>query len=151
MDARELSANAALLQELYSAGALVGMLVTEELRAAGVSPQPFSFLGWIALLQPVTPGALAAETGMPATTIRDYVRRLTDRGDVRKVRNPADGRSYHLVLSAKGQRLMDRGWPAVKTAFARLAPHLEGDAGLYVERVRELRTALKLALAEQPG
>src|SRR6478752_3888900 len=112
MDDRELSANAALLQELYSAGALAGMLVTEELRAAGVSPQLFSFLGWIALLQPVTPGALAAETGMPATTIRDYVRRLTDRGDVRKTPNPSDGRSYHLVPTRKGRpRCGSSGWP----------------------------------------
>jgi DNA-binding MarR family transcriptional regulator len=100
------------------------------------------------MLQPVTPGALAAETGMPATTVRDHIRRLTERGDVRKVRNPADGRSYHLVLSAKGQRLMDRGWPAVKAAFARLAPHLEREPSDYTERMRELRVALKHALSE---
>src|SRR5829696_229368 len=31
-------------------------------------PQLFSFLGWVRLLEPVTPGELAAETGMPATT-----------------------------------------------------------------------------------
>ena len=98
-DARD----ADLLQELYSTGLLVGLLVDEELENAGV-PGLFSFLGWIARLQPVTPGMLAAETGLPATTIRDYVRRLGERGDVRKVPNPKDGRSYHLVLTAKGQK-----------------------------------------------
>jgi DNA-binding MarR family transcriptional regulator len=148
VDERELAARVALLQELYSAGALVALLVDDELRAAKVSPQHFSFLGWIAMLEPVTPGELAAETGMPPTTIRDYVRRLTERGDVRKVRNPADGRSYHLVLSVKGRRLMDRGWPAVKAAFTRLEPHLERDAGDYVERLRELRAALRVTLAQ---
>jgi DNA-binding MarR family transcriptional regulator len=145
-DEHELSENAALLQEIYSAGALVALLVDEELRAARVSPQLFSFLGWIATLQPVTPGELAAETGMPPTTIRDYVRRLAERGDVRKVRNPSDGRSYHLVLSAKGQRLMDRGWPAVKAAFARLAPELDRPPGEYVDTLRSLRAALKRAV-----
>jgi DNA-binding MarR family transcriptional regulator len=147
-DDREPELNADLLQEVFSAGTLVELLVTEELRAAGVTPQLFSFLGWIAMLQPVTPGALAAETGMPATTIRDSIRRLAERGDVRKVPNPADGRSYHLVLSARGQRLMDRGWPAVKTAFTRLAVHLEREPADYLDAVRELRAALKRTLAD---
>ena len=92
-----------LLQELYSTGLLVGMLVDEELAKAGVPQQLFSFLGWVATLQPVTPGTLAAETGLPPTTIRDYVRRLVARGDVRKTPNPADGRSYFLVLTPKGR------------------------------------------------
>src|SRR5215210_4257076 len=96
---------ATLLQELYSAGVLVGLLVDEELRRVGVPPELFSFLGWVATLQPVTPSALAAETGMPPTTIRDYIGRLVARGDMRKVANPADGRSYHLLLTRQGERL----------------------------------------------
>ena len=94
--------DADLLQQLYTAGTLVAVLVNEELEAAGVTPELFSFLGWVYALQPVTPGELAAETGMPPTTIRDYVRRLVERGDVRKAANPADGRSYHLVDDAAG-------------------------------------------------
>ena len=117
--------DADLLQELYSTGLLVGLLVDEELEKAGVPHALFSFLGWIARLQPVTPGTLAAETGLPPTTIRDYVRRLVERGDVRKIPNPTDGRSYYLVLTRKGQTLADRGWPAVVAAFERMAPHLE--------------------------
>jgi DNA-binding MarR family transcriptional regulator len=140
--------DAALLQELYTAGSLVAVLVNEELEAVGVQPELFSFLGWVYELQPVTPGELAAETGMPPTTIRDYVRRLVERGDVRKVANPADGRSYHLVLTAKGKRLADRGWPAVVAAFTRLARHLERPAAAHLASVRELRRALRLALAQ---
>jgi DNA-binding MarR family transcriptional regulator len=144
---REWNPDAALLQELYSAAVLVELLVGEELEAAGVAPQLFSFLGWIALLEPVSPGALAAETGMPPTTIRDYVRRLRERGDVRKQPNPADGRSYHLVLTAQGRRLVERGGPAVAAAFARLEPGLERPAREHLAAVEELRRALKVALA----
>jgi DNA-binding MarR family transcriptional regulator len=140
--------DADLLQELYSTGLLVALLVDEELAKAGVPPALFSFLGWIARLQPVTPGALAAETGLPATTIRDYVRRLVERGDVRKTPNPSDGRSYHLVLTAKGQRLADRGWPAVLAAFDRVARHLERPPGEHLAASRELRRAVKQALAD---
>ncbi len=137
-----------LLQEVYSSGLLAGLLVDEELEKAGVPSQLFSFLGWIANLQPVTPGALAAETGLPPTTVRDYVRRLVDRGDVRKVPNPADGRSYHLVLTPQGAELDRRGWPALAAAFGRLARHLERPAAEHVASTRELRRALKHALAE---
>ena len=140
--------DAALLQELYTAGVLVAVLVNEELERVGVLPDLFSFLGWVYSLQPVTPGTLAAETGMPPTTIRDYVRRLVERGDLRKVANPADGRSYHLVLTAKGRRLAERGWPAVLEAFRRLESHLERPTAEHLDSVEELRRALKLALAE---
>ena len=138
----------ALLQELYSAAVLVELLVGDELRAAGVQPQLFSFLGWIAFLEPVTPGRLAGETGMPPTTIRDYVRRLVERGDVRKVANPGDGRSYLLELTPQGSGLVDRGRPAVAAAFARLVPQLERPAGEHLAAVEELRQGLKHALAE---
>ena len=65
--------------------------------------------------------------------------------------NPADGRSYHLVLTPKGRQLMDRGWPAVVKAFLRLEPHLVRPAEEYVELVRELRAALKDSVASVPA
>lgn len=140
-----------LLQELYSAGLLAGLLVDEELERAGVSSHLFSFLGWVHALQPVTPSGLAAETGLPPTTIRDYVRRLVERGDARKVANQADGRSYHLVLTEQGEGLAHRGWPAVVAAFQRVARHLERPAAEHVASARELRSALRRALAEKEG
>lgn len=140
-----------LLQELYSTGVLVGMLVDDELAKAGLPDQLFSFLGWVSRLQPVTPSALAAETGLPPTTIRDYVRRLVERRDLRKVPNPNDGRSYHLVLTRKGQTLSNRGWAAVVAAFERIDEHLERPAGEHLAASRELRNAVKQALAETGG
>jgi len=137
------------MQEAYSAGVLVALLVNEELAEVGVPPQLFSFLGFVAAVEPVTPSELAAETGMPPTTIRDYVRQLVERGDIRRARNPADGRSYHILLTAQGRRLMDRGWPAVQSAYARVAPHLVHDPDAHLQMARELRSALKLAVADK--
>ena len=139
------------MQEIYSAGLLVGLLVDEELENAGVSPNLFSFVGWVSTLQPVTPRTLAAETGLPSTTIRDYVRRLVERGDARRVANPTDGRSYHLVLTPQGMRLAYDGWPAVVAAFRRVAQHLDRPAAEHLTSTRELRRALKQALAETQG
>jgi DNA-binding MarR family transcriptional regulator len=136
-----------LLQELYSTGLLVGLLVDAELTKVGVPRTLFSFIGWISLLQPVTPRELATETGLPPTTIRDYVRRLVQRGDVRKTPNPEDGRSYHLVLTRKGMSVADRGWPAVVAAFERLERHLDRPATDHLAAMRELRRAVQQALA----
>jgi DNA-binding MarR family transcriptional regulator len=144
---RDWGSETALLQEAYSAGLLIEVLVNAELRAGGVDPQLFSFLGWVRRLEPVTPGALAAETGMPATTIRDHLRRLTERGQIVRVPNPADGRSYLVELTADGRRVMDRGRPLVGAVFERVEPHLARPAEEYVERSRELRQALASARA----
>lgn len=140
--------DADLLQELYSTGLLVGLLVDEELAKTDVPDQLFSFIGWVTRLEPVTPGALSAETGLPPTTVRDYVRRLVASGNVRKIPNPADGRSYHLVLTAKGRGIAERGWPAVVAAFERVNRHLARPAGEHLANMRELREAVRLALAE---
>ena len=138
-----------LLQELYSTGLLVGLLVDAELARIGVPRALFSFIGWISWLQPVTPSALAAETGLPPTTIRDYVRRLVERGDVRKTPNPDDGRSYHLVLTPKGQKVANDGWPAVEAAFQRLEGNLERPAAERLTALHELRRAVQVALESQ--
>jgi DNA-binding MarR family transcriptional regulator len=140
-----------LLQELYSTGLLVGLLVDAELQRLEVPQALFSFIGWVSWLQPVTPTTLAAETGLPATTIRDHIRRLVERGDVRKTPNPTDGRSYHLVLTRKGQNVADRGWPAVVAAFERVERHLERPASEHLSAMRELRRAVQQALASQNG
>lgn len=137
-----------LLQELYSAGLLVSLLVDEELANLGLPDQLFSFLGWISRLQPVTPGELAGEIGLPPTTVRDYVRRLIELGDVRKVPNPDDGRSYLLVLTPQGQERASRGWDAVMAAFSRLSRKLERPAADHLVATRELRLAARDALAE---
>jgi DNA-binding MarR family transcriptional regulator len=76
---------------------------------------------------------------MPPTTIRDYVRRLLERGDVSKAANPADGRSYQLVVTAQGRRLVESGWPPLIAAFKRLEPCLERPAAEHLTSVAEVR------------
>jgi DNA-binding MarR family transcriptional regulator len=144
---RSWNRDAALLQEVYSAGTLVGSLVNDELRTGGVDPQLFSFLSWVRLLEPVTPGALSAETGIPPTTIRDYLRRLRERGDLVRVPNERDGRSYLVKLTPRGRGLVDRGAPLVGAVFERVEPHLPRPVEEYAERARELREALAATAA----
>jgi DNA-binding MarR family transcriptional regulator len=50
----------------------------------------------------LTPTQLAASLAMPVTTILDYLRVMTRRGHIQRARNPADGRSYKVALTADG-------------------------------------------------
>ncbi|MET0561934.1 MAG: MarR family transcriptional regulator, partial [Gaiellaceae bacterium] len=124
-------------------------LVNEELRNGGVDPQLFSFLSWVRLLEPVTPGTLAAETGIPPTTIRDYLRRLRERGDLVRLPNEQDGRSYLVKLTPRGRGLVDRGAPLVGAVFQRVEPYLPRPVEEYAERARELREALAATAAAE--
>jgi DNA-binding MarR family transcriptional regulator len=51
---------------------------------------------------PLTPTQLAARLAMPVTTTLDYLRVMSRRGHVQRARNPADGRSYTVTLTAEG-------------------------------------------------
>lgn len=51
-----------------------------------------------------TPSTLARWTSAPPTTVSSYVKRFERRGHVRRVADPADGRSYRLVLTAEGRQ-----------------------------------------------
>jgi DNA-binding MarR family transcriptional regulator len=137
--------NAVLIQEAYTAATLIATLVERELHARGVPSQLFSLLGWIRVLQPVSPGDLSFSTGIAPTTLRDYLRRLTTRGDIRRTPNPSDGRSYLIVLTAAGMRTVDRGRPAIDDAFRKLEPYLPRDAEEYARYATELREALQRA------
>ena len=137
--------NAALIQEAYTAATFIATLVERELHACGVPSQLFSLLGWIRVLQPVSPGDLGLSTGIPPTTLRDYLRRLTARGDIRRTPNPSDGRSYLIVLSAAGLRTVDQGRPAIAEAFRKLEPYLPRDPAEYALYAAELREALQRA------
>ena len=137
--------SAALIQEAYTAATLIATLVERELHARGVPSQLFSLLGWIRVLQPVSPGDLGFSAGIAPTTLRDYLRRLTARGDIRRTPNPSDGRSYLILLSAAGMRTVDRGRPAIADAFRKLEPYLPRDAEEYARYAAELREALQRA------
>jgi DNA-binding MarR family transcriptional regulator len=137
--------SAALIQEAYTAATLIATLVERELHARGVPSQLFSLLGWIRVLQPVSPGDLGFSTGIPPTTLRDHLRRLVARGDIRRTPNPSDGRSYLIVVTAAGMRTVDRGRPAIADAFRKLEPHLPRAAAEYARYAAELREALQRA------
>ncbi len=68
---------------------------------------------------------LAHSTGMPLTTVADYVRTMVERGHLVRRPNPSDGRSMLLSLSPAGDETVRRVMPvftqAVRTIYDELA------------------------------
>ncbi len=68
---------------------------------------------------PLSPKQLAATLALTAPNLTLLLSRLQQRGLVDRERNPADGRSQHIVLTDKGRRLASDS--------ARAAPSMEQD------------------------
>jgi DNA-binding MarR family transcriptional regulator len=114
-----------VLLQLWTAAHMAERLVAEHLERLGVSDEQFALLSRIALDGPVTPTALAAQMGVPLTTLADAVRRLDARGEIERLPNPEDGRSHLLTLSAAGRARVQAARPAVVGSVEDVRKHLE--------------------------
>jgi DNA-binding MarR family transcriptional regulator len=114
-----------VLLQLWTAAHMAERLVAEHLERLGVSDEQFALLSRIALDGPVTPTALAAQMGVPLTTLADAVRRLDARGEIERLPNPEDGRSHLLTLSTAGRARVQAARPAVVGSVEDVRKHLE--------------------------
>ena len=136
-----------VLLELHSTDRVVRTLVYEELARRGLAPNLLAILALIDIHQPVTPTQLALETGVRPTTLRDMVGDMIDRGHVRRVDNPDDGRSHLLTVTPAGRRFLDDGMPAL----AAVQEELERRLGRSLEELRPDLTALRRAARSALG
>jgi DNA-binding MarR family transcriptional regulator len=84
----------------------------------------FSLLMLLLANAPVTPKQLVHALALTAPKLSLLVDGLAERGLVRRERNPADGRSQHLVLTDRGRKLAraaaDAAVPMEQALLARL-------------------------------
>lgn len=97
---------------------------------------------------PVSPTELSRVSGTPMTTLRDNIQRLVDRKLVRRIPNPADGRSYLLRLTARGAAVAEAASEALLDAYLAVERHLPRPREEYERALDELNEALELALAD---
>jgi DNA-binding MarR family transcriptional regulator len=140
---------ASILLELYVLSQIGGTLLRSELEAAGVEVDSFGFVSTIAILEPPTPSQLAAELGLPLTTVSDSVQRLVDRGYVRREPNPADGRSILIHLTDRGRAMARDASPAVRAAQRRIAAELDRPIEDVRATLDDLRRAMRAAVEQQ--
>lgn len=120
-------------------------VVARHLQEAGVSGEQLALLSLIATVEPITPTALAAEMGVPLTTLADALRRLEARGELERAPNPADQRSYLVTLSAVGRARLEAVEPPLRKAAAELSVELELSSAELERALDDLHGALRVA------
>ena len=78
-------------------------LLDAALEPAGLTADEFAVYS-VLRSGPLTPSELAAWMAAPLTTVSSYVKRFQARGHVTRAPNPADARSYRLLLTEDGAR-----------------------------------------------
>jgi DNA-binding MarR family transcriptional regulator len=131
---------------------LVSRATTGVLDAAlaptGLTADEFGIYSVLTSADTMTPSELARWMSAPPTTVSSYVKRLEGRGHVVRKRNPDDGRSYVLELTAAGRR-------AHQEAGRRFLPVLDQVVDSLGSRreaeVRRALAALREALDQSTG
>ena len=137
-----------LFLDVAASAPRVGQLLDRRLAPLGL---PAYLLGVITHIRdhaPVTPSGISDASGVPLTSLRDNIQRLVDRRLVRRVPNPADGRSYLVELTARGEAMLQAADPAVLDAYLAVERRLPRPLDYYQAAVAELNQALDGALAE---
>jgi DNA-binding MarR family transcriptional regulator len=138
-----------LFLDVYRLFELTGAVVERQLRELDVPAYLFGLFSQIRRIAPVTPSAISQHTGIAPTTLRDNIQRLVDRGLVRRVPNPADGRSYLVEPTDKGEQLARAADPALLEAYLAVERHLPRARTEYEQAVAELSQALERVLAAE--
>lgn len=146
-------ANRQLFLKAGTTSQLVGRIVEARLEPVGIPGFLLAVLTHIRDLAPVSPSAVSTASGMPATTLRDNIQRLVDRGLVRRVPNPDDGRSYLLVPTRRGEAVTVSAGHELLAAYLELERRLRRPLHDYELILDELNDAMGAALMEDnnPG
>ena len=118
--------NRQLFLKVGTTSQLVERIVEARLEPVGIPGYLLAVLTHVRDLAPVSPTRVSTASGMPATTLRDNIQRLVDRGLVRRVPNPDDGRSYLLVPTRRGEAVTREAGDALHAAYLELERQLPG-------------------------
>ena len=112
-----------------------------------MAPSDFALYSVVAAEGKITPSRLASILGMPPTTLSYVIRQMENRGELRRVRNPADGRSVLLQLTPKGRRLTDRAMLGFSNAISAFRAELDVDEAALLQQLEAMTAALDRAIA----
>jgi len=133
-------ARSSLLFDLFAANQLVKTLLTRAMADSPLKPDEYAVYSGVFEFGPIAPTDLAAVVGMPPTTLSHYIRHMREAGHVVEKRDPADGRSRTLSLSAKGLRAHRQANRAFEVAYAAFVRRVRTE-----RRVKQALVALETA------
>jgi DNA-binding MarR family transcriptional regulator len=135
------------LVELWALGQSIDRLVQDELRRQAASGTLLAVLAG-ASRGPMTTSELADLLGQAFMTTSDQVDRLEARREVRRIPNPADGRSKLIEVTARGHRRLRASGPHIRMLANAIAERLETGLPAVRAAVADLRRAIDLTAAD---
>ena len=102
MAKRRLDSRLSVLFEVFAASREVGELVSTALEGSPLTPEEYAVYSVLFDEGPHAPTELARRTGMPPTSMSHFVRAMLRRSHAERSPDPADRRSYRIVLTEAG-------------------------------------------------
>jgi DNA-binding MarR family transcriptional regulator len=125
---------------------LVGSVVARIVEGSGLAGTDFAVVSSLGVWEDATPTELARLLGMSPTTLSAVLKRLEERGLVRRARDPDDGRRFVLRLTARGRRERAKALERFPEWLERVRAALGGDPEEVLAAMRRLEAALREAL-----
>ena len=136
-----------LLFQVFALNQAVGRFLMAAMRDGPLPPTEYAVYSAVFDLESGTPTALAARLGMRLTTFMDQLRLVEARGHARRLPNPADRRSYRVVLTADGLAAHRAANRLFENAYDRFVEALGGGEVRPRQVLRAMRDAADRARA----
>jgi MarR family transcriptional regulator, organic hydroperoxide resistance regulator len=114
-----------VLFRLYILGQLAADLLDSALIRRNLDPKDFAAASAIRAFQPITPTQLSALLGTAPTTLSSQLARLERKKQIKRRRNPDDGRSTLIELTREGEKNVLAAIPTLRESIARVGEHLD--------------------------
>lgn len=141
-----------LLRDLASAYQAFEMYSAAHIRSLGLTPPQFDIVATLGNTPGMSPKELGEKTLITKGTLTGVVDRLVDKGLVRRIASPSDGRGQVVQLTRQGDKLFARVFPAhlayMERAFAQLSPK---ELAEMTDSLRRLRVAFATAHSDAGG
>jgi DNA-binding MarR family transcriptional regulator len=127
---------------------LVGSVIAGITEGSGLAGVEFAVVSSLGVWEDATPTELAHLLGMYPTTLSAVLKRLEERGLVRRLRDPDDGRRHILQITPRGKRALAKAHERFPAWLERVRARLDGDPEDVLAAMRRLEAALRGALQE---
>jgi DNA-binding MarR family transcriptional regulator len=137
-----------LLFDLFVLNQHVRRLLATALAEAPLRGDEYAVYSLVFEQGPLTATEMSRRTGMPLSTVLDYLRTMEARGHLRRERHPRDGRAQNLALTLEGvaeQRRTNAHWEAMRIRLEAALPLSRDEVG---RALNALDDAAVAALAE---
>ena len=131
----------------YTLFQLVGQLLDEHMDTSRMAGS-FAVYSVIRVEGRTTPSRLAAILGMPPTSLSYVLRQMENRGHLRRRRNPDDGRSFLIELTARGRQVNDDALGGFATAISKFRAELDVPEPDVLRHLEAMAGALERSLGQ---